>query len=120
MADPAKGKVKVTTFHDVPENSTDELKAALNMGPVSVAIEADSFSFQYYRGGIFNPKNCGIKLDHGVTAVGYGKEGDQEYYIVRNSWGASWGEKGYIRFAIIPAKEGMCGIQMSASWPETD
>ena len=55
---------------------------------------------------------CGTNLDHAVTAVGYGNEDGEEYYIVRNSWSASWGEEGYIRISTKPGKDGkgICGI----------
>jgi len=78
------------------------MKAALAKGPVSVTIEADKPVFKLYKSGIITDYNsCGISLDHGVAAVGYGTEDGQDYYIVRNSWTTTWGEKGYARFAII-------------------
>lgn len=62
---------------------------------------------------------CGTELDHGVAIVGYGTTVDgTKYWIVKNSWGAEWGEKGYIRMERgISAKEGTCGIAMEASYP---
>jgi C1A family cysteine protease len=119
-ADSKKGKVKATDFHNVPANSSAEMKAAIAKGPVSIAIEADTMVFQFYSGGVFNSKACGTNLDHGVAAVGYGtdaKKGD--YFIVRNSWGASWGESGYIKIAIVDGA-GICGTNMDAVWPETN
>jgi C1A family cysteine protease len=96
------------------------MKAAISKGPVSVAIEADTMVFQFYSGGVFNSKNCGLNLDHGVAAVGYGTDAKKgEYIIVRNSWGASWGESGYIRIALVDGA-GICGINMDAVWPETN
>ena len=84
--------VKVTGYTDVIQNNANELKVAIAAGPVSVAIEADTFVFQFYSGGILNSSKCGTNLDHGVAAVGYGVDPSKgEYYIVRNSWGASWG-----------------------------
>lgn len=62
-----------------------------------------------YTSGIIT-KNCGDKLDHGVLAVGYGIENDVEYYIVKNSWGPSWGESGYVRIGVATGA-GICGIQ---------
>jgi C1A family cysteine protease len=80
----------------VKPNDPTQLKAALVLGPVSVAIEADQFAFQAYSGGIITSK-CGTKLNHAVLAVGYGTENGIEYFLVKNSWGASWGDKGYAK-----------------------
>lgn len=115
----SKGLVKVTGFHDVPEGDQDQLALALQTGPVSVAIEADKMAFQFYKGGILDGTSCGSDLDHGVTAVGYGEENGKGYFIVRNSWGPSWGEKGYIKIAKNDSvKGGVCGIALAASYPD--
>ena len=116
--DKKTGQVKVVEFHDIKEGDQDELAEALQKQPVSVAIEADRLAFQFYSKGILDGTACGQNLDHGVTAVGYGKENGKEYFIVRNSWGASWGEAGYIRIAKNDSvKGGVCGIALSASYP---
>jgi C1A family cysteine protease len=98
-----------------------QLLAAVNSGPVSVAIEADSSDFQYYQWGVMNGPFCGTNLDHAVTVVGFDiSDGiDDGYYIVRNSWSEQWGEQGYFRVAIVDG-EGVCGIQMDPIYPETD
>ena len=88
--------------------------------PVAVSVEADKNVFQRYTSGILNSRACGTDTDHAVTAVGYGTEGEKEYYIVRNSWGASWGEQGYIRMAVEKTGAGICGIQTDSSVAETD
>jgi len=108
----------VTSHHDVTENSPSALVAALNVGPVSVAVNAGSMGFQLYSSGIIK-LFCGTNLDHGIVAVGYGTESGTDYYIVRNSWGSGWGEKGYARIkrTAEEGKPGMCGIQMAASYP---
>merc|ERR1712178_658879 len=83
----------VTGYKSVGQ-STDSLKSALNSGPVSVAIEADQLAFQLYSGGILK-SGCGTNLDHGVLAVGY----TADAFKVKNSWGASWGENGYLQIS---------------------
>lgn len=106
------GKVTVNTITQVTPNSADELKAAIAITPVSIAIEADTAVFQSYSSGVLNSSRCGTSLDHGVLAVGYGTDATQgDYYIVKNSWGSSWGESGYIRIAVVDGA-GICGIQM--------
>ncbi|XP_068660094.1 senescence-specific cysteine protease SAG39-like [Aristolochia californica] len=114
----ASSAAKISGFEDVPANSESALlKAAANQ-PVSVAIDAGGIPFQLYSGGVFTGP-CGTSLDHGVTVVGYGTTSDGTmYWLVKNSWGSSWGEDGYIRMQRnVDAKEGLCGIVMEASYP---
>jgi KDEL-tailed cysteine endopeptidase len=106
---------------DVPTGNETALKIAVSRGPVAVAIEADKATFQLYSSGIITSTLCGTSLDHGVLVVGYGEEDGQLYWIVKNSWGDSWGEDGYVRIARTddPAvqDDGVCGIAMQASYP---
>ena len=85
--------VTVTGFKDVPHKDETALKSALEMQPVSVAIEADKSAFQLYKSGVLDSRTCGTNLDHGVLAVGYGTDAasGKAYYKVKNSWGATWG-----------------------------
>jgi len=112
--------VTITGFKDVPTDSETALMTALVQQPVSVAVEADQNSFQFYSGGVMNAA-CGTNLDHGVLAVGYGTDNSTglDFWKVKNSWGADWGVKGYIllgRGAKFGSK-GQCGIQMDPSYP---
>ncbi|KAL4620552.1 hypothetical protein ACB092_06G163100 [Castanea dentata] len=100
----------ITTEANYPYQGAD--------GTLSVSIEASGSAFQFYSSGVFTGE-CGTMLDHGVTAVGYGTTSDgTKYWLVKNSWGTSWGEEGYIRMQRdIKAKEGLCGIAMDSSYP---
>lgn len=112
--DSSKGVGKVGNYVDVRSDSTGaNLKAALAKGPVSVAIEADKAVFQSYTSGVITGSSCGTQLDHGVLAVGYGTESGQDYFLVKNSWGASWGDQGYVKIGT----NNVCGILAQPSYP---
>ena len=114
------GVVEVKSFGIVPKNSKSQLMARIAQQPTAVTIEADQPVFQQYTSGIISSSDCGTSLDHAVLAVGYGTENGQDYYLVKNSWGATWGENGYVRIAATEDGEGICGIQMYASYVATD
>jgi len=73
----------------------------------------------HYMGGVITDTTCGVTQDHGVLVVGYGMdaESSQEYWLVKNSWGANWGENGYVRIGINGDGAGICGIQSSPVYP---
>ncbi|KAF3655577.1 Actinidain [Capsicum annuum] len=109
--------VKIDSYEDVPENNERALQKALVHQPVSIAVEAGGKDFQHYKSGIFTGR-CGTAVDHGVVAVGYGTENGMDYWIVRNSWGASWGEKGYLKMERnIASRQGKCGLAIEPSYP---
>ncbi|XP_015611257.1 thiol protease SEN102 [Oryza sativa Japonica Group] len=117
--DPNKAPiVKIDSYSFVDPNDEEALKQAVySQGPVSVLIEA-SYEFMIYQGGVFSGP-CGTELNHAVLVVGYDETEDgTPYWIVKNSWGAGWGESGYIRMIRnIPAPEGICGIAMYPIYP---
>jgi len=103
----------LSSYVDIPLEDEDALlDAAGSVGPVSVSIDASHRSFQLYSGGIYDEPECySFTLDHGVLVVGYG----DGYWLVKNSWGGSWGEAGYIKMTRNGSNQ--CGIATQASYP---
>merc|ERR1712226_1191495 len=103
--------LKVESLATRMSSSSSALMSAINTLPVSVAVQADQSAFQRYSGGIVT-SGCGTNLDHGVLAAGY--DSSQGYYLVKNSWGASWGDAGYLK---ISTSGNVCGIHSQPSYP---
>jgi len=99
----------VVGYTDVSTDSEQAMMSAVAQQPVSIAIEADQYSFQLYSSGVLTA-SCGTRLDHGVLAVGYGSEAGTDYWKVKNSWGSSWGEQGYVRLQRGKGGAGECGL----------
>jgi len=111
---------KITTYEKVTKDDATALETSVVSGCVSVGIEADQFAFQYYSSGVLDG-TCGTSIDHGVLVVGYGTDGSQDYWKVKNSWGTSWGEEGYVLICRNCDKNnnaGECGINKEPSYPE--
>jgi len=109
----------VVSYTDVTPKSDSAMMQALTQQPVSVAIEADQKAFQLYKSGVFTG-DCGVNLDHGVLVVGYGSMAGSDYYRIKNSWGTTWGDDGYIyigRGSQFNDGQGQCGVLLSASYP---
>merc|ERR1711973_940186 len=110
---------QVSGHHNLPEKDEEALKQAVgSVGPVSVAIDASCRGFRSYRRGVYSHEGCRAKsgdLNHAVLAVGYGQEGGEEYWLVKNSWGTRYGDKGYVKIA--RNKGNMCGIAWRGAYP---
>lgn len=111
--------VTISSCADVAPNNQVVLKEAVAMGPVSIAIEADTRYFQSYSGGILTSSSCGTNLDHGVLIVGYGVDNGTKYWLVKNSWGTTWGENGYVKILRSDSTNdpGICGVASQPSYP---
>ena len=109
--------VWIKNYYYVTPGNGDQLKAAIATGPVGVAINASGYRFSFYSSGIFECAGCGDTdndLNHAVLLVGYGKEGDKDYFILKNQWGTEWGEQGYMKIVNLGEGNGQSGINL---WP---
>lgn len=102
--DTSKGIGKAGSY-TIVATDTESIKSALNQQPCSVAIQATSPIFLTYSSGVITSPRCGTNVGHAVLAVGYGGN----YYIVKNTYGSSWGEDGYVRIGMADGA-GICGI----------
>jgi len=105
----------ISGYHDIQSNNDNQMMNAVAQQPISVAIYGAGYTFQHYTGGIYDDPTCysdESHLDHGVLLVGYSKD----YYILKNSWGDTWGENGYARMARGEGKN-TCGLLDMGSYP---
>lgn len=110
---------EIIDYIDIYPGDEYSMMYSLTINPVSISIDASGRNFQLYKSGVLTSE-CGIKLDHGVLAVGYGSENGFNYYLVKNSWGTSWGEGGYIKLGRGPQYNdgsGQCGMLLEGSYP---
>lgn len=105
-----QGIARVKDYHRVQSGSVKQHKAAIEQGVLSIALAAGSSAFQLYRSGILNSSACGTEVNHAVGMVGYGNQDGTDYWIVRNTWGSSWGDGGYIKIAAVEGT-GICASQ---------
>lgn len=114
----ADSAASITNYEDVLANSESALLQAVASQPVSVRINGGDRGFRFYSTGVFEDE-CPANLNHDVTIIGYGTESDgSDYWLIKNSWGTSWGENGYMKIARgIEPPEGMCGLASHPSYP---
>ncbi|XP_020490360.1 cathepsin S [Labrus bergylta] len=100
----------------LPKGDEFALKEAVAViGPIAVAIDASRPKFGFYRHGVYRDHTCTDNVNHGVLAVGYGTSGSQDYWLVKNSWGVKYGDRGYIKMARNLGNQ--CGIALYACYP---
>uniref|UniRef100_A0ACD5VLQ6 Uncharacterized protein n=1 Tax=Avena sativa TaxID=4498 RepID=A0ACD5VLQ6_AVESA len=114
---PAKPAVTISAHHAVMPGNEISLRIGVARQPIGVAIEIGS-TFRFYKSGIYSGP-CGTNLDHAVTAVGYGVDPSTgtKYWIVKNSWGQTWGEDGFVRMVKDIGSPGICGITLDTIFP---
>jgi len=103
----------VKGYTELPQGDESALQDAVaNIGPISIAANASPWSS--YSGGIFDSSSCDPNgLNHGIAMVGFNTA--DKYWIIRNSWGGSWGESGYMRMVM---GKNMCGISNMSCYPK--
>ncbi|CAF0974312.1 unnamed protein product [Adineta steineri] len=109
--------VKVCDFVQLASGDEAALQQAVaTIGPISVSIDESHSSFQFYQSGVYNEPACSQTiLTHAVLVIGYGTEGDLDYWLIKNSWGTSWGEQGYIK--MTRNQNNQCAIATFANYP---
>jgi len=115
--DASKVVATCTGYVAVASGDEDALQEAVaTIGPISVCIDANHLRFMYYQSGVYYNENCSSDyLDHAVLAVGYGTENGEDYWLVKNSWNADWGEDGYVKMA--RNRDNNCGIATEPVYP---
>jgi len=110
--------VKLSDFKEVQRHDPVQLAQALQLGPVSIGVDASGWGFAMYKNGIIK-RWCGDEINHAVLLVGYGTDKGVDYWLVKNSWGEKWGENGYFRVLRDMTKmdTGMCGILQTPTYP---
>ena len=94
------------------------MKPAVAAQPIAISIDAGSWVFQSYTGGVLDSTSCGVSTNHAVAIVGYGNDSASglDYWLVLNSWGTGWGDDGYVKIGMADG-DGICGINQVVYYP---
>ncbi|XP_016972204.1 procathepsin L [Drosophila rhopaloa] len=113
--DDSKAAARVQGFGVIPPKDEEELKKVVGtLGPVACSVNGLE-TLKNYEGGIYNDNECNQgEPNHAILVVGYGSENGQDYWIIKNSWDDTWGEKGYFR---LPRGQNFCLIADECSYP---
>merc|ERR1719264_1341287 len=116
VADASNSVGSLSNCGATTKNSESELTSALaQVGAVGIAIDAGGIGFQLYSGGVYVSSTCSsTRLNHAVSAVGYGNLSGQDYFTVKNSWGTAWGDSGYILMAAN--RNNQCGVAATPAY----
>ncbi|XP_058503383.1 cathepsin S, ortholog2, tandem duplicate 1 [Solea solea] len=113
---PVNRAANCSQYELLPQGDEGALKQALaTIGPISVAIDASRHTFVFYRSGVYDDPGCSKRVNHAVLAVGYGTDSGEDYWLIKNSWGISFGESGYVRMS--RNKDNQCGITQYGCYP---
>jgi cathepsin L/cathepsin K len=109
--------IESASLTSVGSQDVAAIKEALSMQPISAAVQASSFNFQMYSGGVFDDPQCGTLPDTYVLITGWGTDPvDGDYWLIKNSFGQNWGESGYMRL-LIQEGVGVCGVNLQTEYP---
>ncbi|XP_072100216.1 cathepsin K-like [Mobula birostris] len=100
---------KIKTYHRLDINEARLARKVAKIGPLCIAVDASLNSFQYYSQGVYYDPHCNQNgVNHAMLLIGYGTEKGGKYWLIKNSWGTSWGDNGYIKMS--RDKNNNCGI----------
>ena len=112
----SKTKTSIKTTGYSYASNANSLYNLLSNGPVAIAVDANS-TFMKYKSGIYSSK-CSTSVNHAVVLVGYGTSNKVGYWLIRNSWGTGWGEKGHINIKEDKANTGSCNVERYGYQPK--
>ncbi|KAK9830270.1 hypothetical protein WJX72_010697 [[Myrmecia] bisecta] len=114
-----RGVVTIDAFEDVPTFNETALMQAVSQHPVGVALCVGPYidDWHAYKSGIFDIEGCVDPLDHGMVVVGYGEEDGQKFWLLKNSWGPEWGDKGFLKLKRGLGNAGHMGLATMPAYP---